>query len=67
MGLFLVKIKLNKVEDPVQIMCDRRTFKSTKLTRINEGLQIGEDPVSNEGLILLAEISSASKIPDAFF
>ena len=67
MGLVLVEIKVYKVEEPDQIMCDRRTFKSTTMTRINKGLQIGEDPVSNEGLILLAEISSASKIPEVVF
>ena len=55
MRLSQVKVSVNQMQKLNQVMSNRRALKPSTLARVNEGLNIWEDPVPNEGFILLAK------------
>ena len=48
-------ISVNKMQKLNQLMSNRRALKPSTFARVNERLNILEDPVPNEGFILLAK------------
>ena len=62
MRLLKVKIAVDKVQQFYQIVCDGGALQATTLARVNVRLYVGEDPVTYERLILLAEKRGACNI-----
>ena len=55
MRLLKIKIAVNEVEQSYQVVCDGGALKASTLARVDVRLYKGEDPVTNKGLVLLAE------------